>query len=214
MTVSTILARGGVILEGIVTTLSLEDVLNVAPMGPEVDTDLNMEQFILRPYRTSTTYANLKARGEGVLHVTDDVLLLARTAIGTAVNPPPATRPADMVAGVILLDACRFYEFRVIELNDHEDRTRIVVETVARGRHRDFFGFNRAKHAVVEAAILATRTAFLPLEDLLLEFRRLEVLVQKTGGPSEQSAFQLLYEHLREAAAQRGLDPDLRPAPP
>jgi uncharacterized protein len=203
-----------VILEGIVTTLSRDDVLNVAPMGPEVDAGLKMNQFVLRPYRTSTTYANLKARGEGVFHVTDDVWLLARTAIGTAVEPPPATRPADVVAGAILQDACRYYEFRVVALDDHEDRTRIVVATVAQGRQRDFFGFNRAKHAVVEAAILATRTAFLPLEELLVEFRKLEVPVQKTGGPSERAAFQLLYEHLREAAARRGNDPDSRSVPP
>jgi hypothetical protein len=203
-----------VILEGIVTTLSPDEVLNVAPMGPEIDSDLAMARFVLRPYRTSTTYANLKARGEGVLHVTDDVLLMAQTAIGAAVDPPPATRPAEVVDGVILRDACRFYEFRVVELDDREDRTRIVVETVAQGRQRDFFGFNRAKHAVVEAAILATRTAWLPLKELLLEFRKLEVLVQKTGGPSEQVAFNLLQQHVREAAVQRGLDPDLRPTPP
>jgi hypothetical protein len=203
-----------VILEAIVTTLSPEEVLNVAPMGPEIDSDLNMARFVLRPYRTSTTYANLKARGEGVLHVTDDVLLMARTAIGAAIQPPPVTRPAEVVDGVILCDACRFYEFRVVELDDREDRTRIVVETVAQGRQRDFFGFNRAKHAVVEAAILATRTAWLPLKELLLEFRKLEVLVQRTGGPSEHMAFNLLQQHVREAAVQRGLDPDLRPTPP
>ncbi len=202
------------ILEGIVTTLSLDQVLNVAPMGPQVDADSNMARFVLRPYRTATTYVNLKTRGEGVLHVTDDVLLLARTAIGAAIDPPPATRPADVVAGAILLDACRYYEFRVVELDDREDRTTIVVETVAQGRQRDFFGFNRAKHAVVEAAILATRTAWLPLRDLLVEFRKLEVLVQKTGGPTEQAAFDLLHQYLRAAAVQRGLDPDLRPAPP
>ncbi|MGP0069325.1 MAG: DUF447 domain-containing protein [Isosphaeraceae bacterium] len=202
------------ILEGIVTSLSAENVLNIAPMGPEVDAGMNMERFVLRPYQTSTTYANLRARGEGVLHVTDDVLLLAQTAIGAAVEPPPPTRPADVVDGVILLDSCRFYEFRVVDLDDRQDRTRIVVETVAHGRHRDFFGFNRAKHAVVEAAVLATRTAWLPLKELLLEFRKLEVLVQKTGGPSEQAAFRLLDEFLRETAVRRGIDPDVRPSPP
>ena len=73
--------RGPVmILEGIVTTLGPEGLLNVAPMGPQVDDA--MRRFVLRPYRTSTTYRNLKARGEGVLHVTDDVLLLARSAVG------------------------------------------------------------------------------------------------------------------------------------
>jgi hypothetical protein len=203
-----------VILEGIVTTLSPGDVLNVAPMGPEVDPVGGMERFVLRPFRTSTTYANLKARGEGILHVTDDVLLLSQAAIGAAIDPYPATRPASKVAGAILSDACRYYEFRVAELDDRDDRTRIVVETVAQGHHRDFFGFNRAKHAVLEAAILATRTAWLPLRELLLEFRKLEVLVSKTGGPDELAAFALLSDYLREAAARQGVDPDLRPTPP
>lgn len=202
------------ILEGIVTTLSLEDLLNIAPMGPEVVAGSRMDRFVLRPYRSSTTYANLKARGEGVLHVTDDVRLLAQAAIGVDLDPLPAMRPASRVAGAILTDSCRFYEFRVVELDDREDRTRIEVETVAQGRLRDFFGFNRAKHAVLEAAILATRTAWLPLRDLLLEFRKLEVLVQKTGGPDEHAAFLLLYDYLREAAVRQGVDPDLRPSPP
>ncbi len=202
------------ILEGIVTSLSGADVLNVAPMGPEVAAGPGMDRFVLRPFRTSTTFANLKARGEGVLHVTDDVLLLAQAAIGAALDPFPATRPATMVDGAILSDCCRYYEFRVVEVDDREDRTRIAVETVAQGRVRDFFGFNRAKHAVLEAAILATRTQWLPLRDLLKEFRKLEVLVQKTGGPAEHAAFHLLFEFLREAAVQQGVDPDLRPSPP
>src|SRR5207302_1235693 len=59
-----------VILEGIVTTLDEADRLNVAPMGPRVEPE--MDQLLLRPFRTSTTYRNLKGRGEGVFHVTDD----------------------------------------------------------------------------------------------------------------------------------------------
>ncbi|HJT78949.1 MAG TPA: DUF447 domain-containing protein, partial [Gemmataceae bacterium] len=75
------------ILEGIVTTLSPDGALNVAPMGPHVTP--GMERFLLRPFPTSQTYRNLTAHGEGVLHVTDDVLLLARAALGP-VEPPPA----------------------------------------------------------------------------------------------------------------------------
>jgi hypothetical protein len=203
-----------VILEGIVTTMSPDTGLNIAPMGPELDSGGSLARFVLRPFTSSTTYRNLKARGEGVLHVTDNVLLMAQTAIGAEVEPLPATRPADVVNGLILLDACRYYEFRVVDLDDRDERTAITVETVAQGRHRDFFGFNRAKHAVVEAAILATRIAWLPLPELLAEFRKLEVVVQKTGGPAEHAAFDLLYQYLREAAVQRGLDPDQRPSPP
>jgi uncharacterized protein len=137
----------------------------------------------------------LKHQGEGVLHVTDDVLLLARAALG-AVEPAPALRPAARVRGFILEDCCRYYEFRVLDLDDREERTRIELEVLHSERVRDFFGFNRAKHAVVEAAILATRTALLPLDDIVAEYRKLAVLVQKTGGDQERQAFDLLQAHV------------------
>ena len=76
------------------------------------------------------------------------------------------------------------------------DRTRLLAETVAEGRLRDFLGFNRARHAVVEAAILATRTAFLPRAEILAEFDKLAGIVAKTGGPAEHAAFQLLNQHV------------------
>ncbi len=196
------------ILEGIVTTLSLEGALNVAPMGPWIDPDLSMARFVLAPFHTSTTYQNLKARGEGVFHVTDDVLLLAQTAIGAAPYPAPTTRAADVIAGQILTDACRYYEFRVVELDDREERASIVVETVAQGRLREFFGFNRAKHGVVEAAILATRVGWLPVDELLAEFRKLAIVIDKTGGPRERAAFALLHRHVREAVERRGIGSD------
>src|SRR5262249_2715627 len=160
------------ILEGVVTTVSAAGALNVAPMGPRVGPD--MSRFVLRPYRTAQTCHNLKATGEGVLHVTDDVLLLARAALGP-VEPPPALFAASRVRGHGLADASRYYEFRVRSLDDREERAHVEAEVVHCGRLRDFFGFNRAKHAVVEAAILATRTAFLPLDDVEAEFRKLAV---------------------------------------
>ncbi|HEV3164490.1 MAG TPA: DUF447 domain-containing protein [Isosphaeraceae bacterium] len=193
------------ILEGIVTTMSPEGLVNVAPMGPRVEAD--WRRFVLRPFTSSTTYRNLKAHGEGVLHVTDDALLLAQTAIGHAVDPP--MRPADAVRGRVLLGACRYYEFRVVEIDDTEPRTTIAAEVVASGRLRDFFGWNRAQHAVVEAAILATRTDFLPLPEILADLRKLAVLVQKTGGTAEHAAFKLLVEHVRSVARLRGIDPEV-----
>ena len=188
------------ILEGIVTTVDREGRLNIAPMGPTVQPE--MRRFVLRPFRTSTTYRNLKSAGEGVLHVTDDVLLLARAAIGAPVEPD--TRPAEVVHGRVLVDACRYYEFRVTDLDDSQERTTIAAETVAEGRLRDFFGFNRAKHAVIEAAILATRTSFLPLADIEADYRKLQPLVEKTGGEAERTAFSLLVAYVAEEARRRG----------
>ena len=155
-----------------------------------------MEHVTLRPYRSAQTYSNLKFHGEGVFHVTDDVLLLAHAAVGQ-VEPPPALLPAQHIRGYILADARRFHEFRVRSLDDHAERARIEVDVVHSGCLRDFFGFNRAKHAVVEAAILATRTAFLPLQEIEAEFRKLAVIVDKTGGPQEHAAFEFLRSRLR-----------------
>jgi hypothetical protein len=190
------------ILEGIVTTVSPDGALNVAPMGPHVGP--GMERFVLRPFPTSQTFRNLKARGEGVLHVTDDVLLLARAALGPVVPAPPVF-PAERVRGSVLRDACRYYEFRVRGLDESEPRVRIEAEVVHAGRLRDFFGFNRAKHAVVEAAILATRTDFLPLDEIEAEYRKLAVIVAKTGGEQEQQAFALVRDHVQRVAGERAV---------
>ena len=98
----------------------------------------------------------------------------------------------------MLADACRFYEFRVTSHDDQAERARFEAEVVHADRLRDFFGFNRAKHAVLEAAILATRTAFLPLDEIESEFRKLAVIVEKTGGTQEHAAFAFLEEYLRQ----------------
>jgi hypothetical protein len=181
------------ILEGLVTTLNADGGVNIAPMGPIVDE--GMRRLILRPYQTSRTYANLKRTGQGVLHVTDDVELLAQAAVGD-VEPPPRMVPAAVAGepfeGRIITDACRWYAFKVRCLDDQQERTHIEAEVIARGVLREFFGFNRAKHAVLEAAILATRTKFLPAEEIRAELRRLKPLVEKTGGDAEHRAFEFL----------------------
>jgi hypothetical protein len=68
---------------------------------------------------------------------------------------------------------------------------------VHHGWRREFLGFNRARHAVLEAAILATRTNLLPADTVGGEFGRLQIIVDKTAGPREQEAMALLTEHVR-----------------
>ena len=181
------------ILEGIVTTLDAGDQVNIAPMGPIVDP--SMTTLRLRPFKTSTTYQNLRQRPYGVLHVTDDVLVLARAAIGQ-LNETPPLFPAEKIPGRVLADACRWYEFEITAFDDSQDRTELQARVVHRGTIRDFFGFNRAKHAVLEAAILATRLHLLPRSEILAQFAALEVPVRKTAGPRELEAFELLRQYI------------------
>jgi uncharacterized protein len=183
------------ILEGIVTTLNADGKVNVSPMGPVVDA--SMSRFVLKPYTTSTTYRNLKRAGQGVFHVTDDVELIARAAVGSPELQPDFVAAPSAIDGRILASACRWYAFRVVSLDDSQERTEITCEVVEHGRLRDFFGFNRAKHAVLEAAILATRTEFLQAAEIVAQFATLEPLVRKTGGAAEQRAFAFLADFVR-----------------
>jgi hypothetical protein len=183
------------ILEGMVTTLDEAGALNVAPMGPVVDE--TMSTLLLRPFKTSQTYRNLKGRPQGVLHVVDDVLLLAKAAIGR-LTELSETFPTEKIEGRVLSQACRWYEFEVVACDDSEDRTRIEARVVHVGRLRDVFGFNRAKHAVLEAAILATRLHILPRDEVQAEFARLQIPIEKTAGAREREAFALLETYVAE----------------
>ena len=178
------------ILEGLVTTTNPDGTPHLAPMGPRVDGP-HFTSLLLRPFPTSHTYRNLLHLGEGVLHVTDDAVLLAKAAVGL-VEPFPLVRPAEHVSGFVLTGACRYYEFRVTSTDDREQRVRIDAEVVHAATLRDFFGFNRAKHAVLEAAILATRLHLLPADEVAAEYQKLRVIVDKTGGPAESEAMTFL----------------------
>jgi uncharacterized protein len=184
-----------VILECIVTTRNDDRNVNISPMGATIE--LPLEHFILRPFCTSRTYLNLRRHGEGVLHVTDDVELLARAAVDR-LETVPDWRESQIVDGVILAEACRWYAFQVVQLDDAAERTRIECRVVGSERQRDFLGFNRAKHAVLEAAILATRMHLLPADTIRQEMQRLAVPVEKTAGPQERRAFEFLQQYLQQ----------------
>lgn len=184
----------GRILEGIVTTYNADGTVNIAPMGPLVDD--SCDTLVLRPFNTSTTYENLLQTRCGVLHITDDVELFAQAALGSVREP--SFLPDNPL---VLANACRWFAFEIESIDDSYERTVLVAKTTTRGTIREFFGFNRAKHAVIEAAILATRLHILPSAEILGEFARLQTLVDKTGSAAEQRAFNLLRQHIEQTLA-------------
>ena len=186
------------ILEGIVTTIGGDGACHAAPMGPhinEVDLDVaggGLRRLTLKPFATSTTLANLAAHGEGVFHFTDDAALIARLVLGERVSL--ASRPASRVSGFVLEDACVAHEFRVIEADTARERGCFVAEVVVSQVGRPFRGFNRAAHAVIEAAILVSRLGLIERAEIVRQLGDLAVLVEKTGGTREREAFALLRE--------------------
>jgi hypothetical protein len=188
-----------VILEGLATTRNADRSINVAPMGPIVDDGLT--RLVLRPFPTSRTYANLRRERCGVFHVVDDVLLLAQAAIDQ-IDSPPETGPAEAIDGEVLRDCCRWHEFQIESIDESGPRPVFAAQVVHQGRRRDFWGFNRAKHAVIEAAVAASRVHLLPTVELAAEFDRWRTIVQKTGGDREAKAFELLEDYVRSAGSR------------
>jgi len=183
------------ILEGLVTTLDADGRMHVAAMGPAVDERERaagtIGRLTLRPFATSQTAANLARHPEGVFHLVDDVLLLARCVAGR-LAPPPEARPAETVRGSVLAAACRAYEFRIEAADTGKERARLEARVLREHDLRPFLGFNRAAHAVVEAAILVTRLHLTGPDAVLARMADLEPLVDKTGGGREREAFAIL----------------------
>jgi hypothetical protein len=179
-----------VIIETIVTTVDANGSINFAPMGVE----WGDETIVLKPFLETTTFRNLNATGVAVVNLTDDAMLFAQGAIS---SPQFPSMPATVVKGAVLEAACSWRELRVVTIDATPPRSRIEAEVVHRGTRREFIGFNRARHAVLEAAILATRTHLLPAEQIREEYARLQVVVDKTAGPREREAMDLLTQYVR-----------------
>lgn len=181
------------IVEGLLTTKSNAGSINVAPMGPIVEGDF--ESLILRPFQGSTTYDNLKSTRSGVFQVVDRVNLIAEAAI-RKLTVLPDFRPATVVDGNVLADCCRYFEFKVVTIDDSSERTIMNAEVVHSENVRPHVGFNRARHAVIEAAILATRVHLLPQQEIESALEFLEPAIDKTGQAEEKNAFEMLSSYI------------------
>jgi uncharacterized protein len=194
-----------VIIESIVTTIDADGAVNCAPMGVEWGDDT----IVLKPFLETATYRNVIATRTAVVNLTDDVRVFARGAIS---NPEYTTTPATKVQGGVLDDCCSWREVEARTIDSTPPRSRIETKVVHRGTRREFIGFNRAQHAVLEAAIYATRLHILDRAFVESEMTRLQVIVDKTAGPNEHEAMALLADFVRRMLVdQQNIGEDVTP---
>ena len=180
------------IVETVTTTINPDGTVNCAAMGVEWGDDA----LVIKPYRATRTLRNLQRSGAAVVNLTDDILLFCEAALG---DPQPPTRPAEAVAGAVLADACSWREVAVDAIDASGPRARVATRVVGRGTGREFVGFNRAAGAVLEASILASRARRLPAAEIRADLARLAVAVDKTAGPRERAAMDLVLAHVQAA---------------
>lgn len=187
---------GAAIIETVTTTINPDGSVNCAAMGVE----WGDETIVIKPYASTRTLRNLRATGAAVVNLTDDILLFTQAALG---DPRPPTRPTAAIDGAVLADACSWREVTVEAIDDSGPRARVTTHVVGGGTGREFLGFNRARHAVLEASILASRARMLAAAEIRAEVERLQVLVDKTAGPREREAMELVRRHVRTAVGNR-----------
>ena len=183
------------LIETVVTTTGGDGVVNCAAMGVR----WGAEELVFWPFDATRTLRNLRGHGQAVVHLTDDVLLFVEAALG---HPRPPMRDASVIAGSVIEEASCWREVVVTEIAPTDDelpRSRVRARVVAGGsgtRHPS--GLCRARHAAVEASILASRLRWLGGERVRAELDRLQELVDKTAGPRERAAMDYVRRYVAE----------------
>jgi uncharacterized protein len=183
------------LIETVVTTTGPDGAVNCAAMGVR----WGEEELVFWPFEATRTLRNLRGHGEAVVHLTDDVLLFVEAALG---HPRPAMHPATVIDGSVIGDANAWREVIVTEIartTDDTPRSEVRARVVASGTGaRQPLGLCRARHAAVEASILASRLKWLGAEHVRAELERLQELVDKTAGPRERAAMDYVRRHVAQ----------------
>jgi hypothetical protein len=184
------------LIETVVTTTGPSGEVNCAAMGVR----WGEEELVFWPFDGTRTLRNLRHHGEAVIHLTDDVLLFVQSALG---HPHPPMRRAGTIDGSVIVEANSWREVVVTEITPSPGalpRSRVRARVVASGTgERAALGLCRARHAAVEASILASRLTWLGAEHVSAELARLQQLVDRTAGCQERAAM----DYVQRYVAQR-----------
>ncbi len=171
--------------ECVVTTLSPEGRPHIAPLGLIED----QGYWIAAPFRPSSTLYNLTHNARATASFTDDARIFAGLVTGqrswplTDIEDWPAPRLSAALAHAELV---------VERVEEHELRPRFFCRVRRIELHRPFLGMNRARAAVLEAAILATRLDMLSREKIESEIAYLQIAIDKTAGEAEREAWDMV----------------------
>jgi hypothetical protein len=185
------------ILESIITTINEDGTMHISAIGPHVDREF--DRWELKPFLTSKTCQNLRRTDRCVIHIVDDALLMAQV-VSRQTTDIDASFEQDF--GFVINDACRAFGLTLSDWQIEEPRGRAQGQVVWQKELRPFWGWNRAKHAILELAVVATRVGILPVEEIEESIARTQVIVQKTAGSDEELALALLVDFIAAQLAQ------------
>jgi len=205
------------VIEGVLTTENADGSMHVSPLGPHVNSDLN--SWTLKPFQSSTTFTNLRAASRAIFHVVDDSLLVAAAVLGLC-NPYEGSiddGQKDFDCGLseeirkeltsaefqpsigwVLELSCRAFALSIDQWDVSNPRAIAVCSLTGQIEKRPFWGWNRAKHSILELAIVASRVHMLDRSLIDDELNRHKIIIEKTAGAREWAAWELLNKRLSQ----------------
>ncbi len=176
--------------ETIITTLNEDGSVHIAPMGIRKEDGF----YIIAPFKPSTTLENLQRSKQAVINLTDDVRIFAGCLTGRYDWPTTTTTE---ISGLRLVNTLSHVEVEVDHCNEDEVRPKFFCSIKHEETHKSFTGLNRAKAAVLEAAVLVSRLHMLPAEKIDAEIEYLNIAIDKTAGDEEMEAWGWLMERIQ-----------------
>ena len=200
------------VIEGVLTTENSDGSMHVSPIGPHVNADLSA--WTLKPFQSSTTFINLRASSRAVFHIVDDPLLMAASVLGLCnVGEKPTDRNRFLSVdeinqltasqfkaeiGWVLDLSCRYFALAVADWDISTERAVAACSLSMQENKRPFWGWNRARHSILELSILASRVHMLERSVIEGELNRHRIIIEKTAGTREIVAWELLKNHLSQ----------------
>ena len=181
--------------EVIVTTLNEQGQPHSAPMG----ITQSGSHIMIKPFKPSKTYNNLKQHRQCTINYTDDVRVFAGALTGRRDWP---TLPCQQIEGEYLNNALAHTELEIISFDDNDPRVCFTSSVICDVQHAPFRGFNRAQGAVIEAAVLVSRLNMLSVKKIQQEIAYLSIAIEKTAGPRELEAWGWLISKIEETGIE------------
>ncbi|KQT70008.1 MULTISPECIES: DUF447 domain-containing protein [unclassified Aureimonas] len=177
------------IRETILTTVDAAGAVHIAPLGIIAEGEF----WIIAPFRPSKTLDNLVATGMAIANLTDDPLIFAGCLTGRKDWPllPVEGCPVPRLEAALAHDV-----LTVEDVAEDATRPRFRCRVSASATHAPFTGLNRARAAILEAAILVSRLHMLPAEKIEAEIAYLNIAIEKTAGDRERQAWYWLMERI------------------
>ena len=181
----------GYVRETLVTTKNADESIKVSPLGVYVDDKI----LKLKPFKPSKSLENILRNESGVINYVDDVRIFASCITNKEIQIN--FKKVSKIDCSRIEKAISHTEFIVKDIKDDSQRPTIICKPINEETHKMFYGFNRAKSAIIELCILASRLGIIEDSKIKKEISYLKIAIEKTAGENELEAWNWLIEYIK-----------------